>query len=116
MQKSKNQAVQNFIENLKNSDFEKFEILQKLRKIVFEISSKVQERMMYGGIMFSVSDKDFGGIFVYKNHISFEFTQGFAMKDPEKILEGKGQFRRHLKLKSLKDIKNKNVKFFIEQA
>ncbi len=39
---------------------------------------------MYGGIMFSLDD-DFGGIFVRKNHISFEFGNGFAMDDPDKF-------------------------------
>ncbi len=44
--------------------------------------------------MFSL-DEDFGGLFVRKRHISFEFGKGFLMDDPNKILEGKGKYRRH---------------------
>jgi len=38
------------------------------------------------------------------------------MRDPDRLLEGTGQYRRHLKIKSLSDIKDKNVSFFIKQA
>jgi len=71
--------------------------------------------MMYGGIMFSLED-DFGGLFVRKNHVSFEFGSGVTMDDPDNILEGIGKFRRHLKIRSLADIKDKKVEFFVEQS
>lgn len=38
---------------------------------------------MYGGIMFSPGD-DFGGLFVYKNHVSFEFGNGAKFVAPHK--------------------------------
>ncbi len=69
---------------------------------------------MYGGIMFSL-DGDLGGLFVRKNHISFEFTEGFLMNDPKGMLEGKGKYRRHLKIRTLADIANKDVEFFVKQ-
>lgn len=115
MTKSKDEKVQNFLEEIMMFNDEQFNILQKLREIVIKIHPKTNERMMYGGIMFAL-EEDFGGIFVRKNHISFEFGNGFTMKDPDKLLEGTGQFRRHLKIKSLLDIKNKKVEFFVKQA
>jgi len=75
-------------------DNTKYQILEELRKIVIENYPKVEERMMYGGIMFSLAD-EFGEVFVYKNHISFEFSYGYKFKDPEKLLEGSGKYRRH---------------------
>ncbi len=107
--------MQEFLEDVLMIDAEKYEIMQILRKIVFSIYPKVSERMMYGGIMFSI-ENDFGGIFVRKNHVSFEFGNGFQMDDPDNILEGKGQSRRHLKIRSLTDIKDKKVEFFVNQA
>jgi hypothetical protein len=115
MKKSKNEQVQKFLEEIMMFNEEQFNILQKLRGIVFKIYPKTNERMMYGGIMLSLKD-DFGGLFVRKNHISFEFVNGFTMNDSEKLLEGTGKFRRHLKIKSLTDIKNKKVDFFVKQA
>lgn len=115
MKKSKNENVQTFLEETNILNGEQFNTLQELRKIVFEIYPKTNERMMYGGIMFSI-DEDFGGVFTRKNHISFEFGNGFKMKDPQKLLLGTGKFRRHLKIKSFSDIEDKNVDYFVKQA
>lgn len=115
MGKSKNERVQKFLEEIKMFNDEQFNILQKIREIVFKNYKKTEERMMYGGIMFSLKD-DFSGIFARKNHVSFEFINGFKMKDPDKLLEGTGKLRRHLKIKSLSDIKDKKVDFFVKQA
>ena len=38
------------------------------------------------------------------------------MKDPNKLLEGKGKYRRHLKIKCKEDIEHKDVAFFVKQA
>ena len=113
---SKNMEVQKFLTEISLIDGDKIESLNILRDIVFEIYPKTDERMMYGGIMFSVDNDDFGGLFVRKNHISFEFIKGFLMKDPNKLLEGNGKYRRHLKIKSIDDVKNKNVDLFVKQA
>ena len=115
MDKSKNEIVQKFLEDIMMIDPEKFEILTQLRQVVFSNYPKTNERMMYGGIMFSLED-DFGGLFVRKQHISFEFSNGFTMNDPKKLLEGTGKFRRHLKIRSLADIEDKKVDFFVKQA
>ena len=115
MEESNNEGVQIFLEEFMMVDSEKFEILQNLRKIVFANYPKVNERIMYGGVMFSLED-DFGGLFVRKNHISFEFTSGAYMNDPHKFLEGTGKHRRHLKIRSLADIEDKNVEFFVKQS
>ena len=115
MKKSKNDNVQAFLDETIIFSGDQFHILQKLREIVFNIYPNTDERMMYGGIMFSLED-DFGGNFLRKNHISFEFGIAFKMKDPNKLLEGTGKFRRHLKIKSLSDIKDKTVDYFVKQA
>lgn len=115
MKNSKNQEVQNFVKDLSIMSEEKYKIIQELRKLVFNHFPKTNERIMYGGIMFSL-EEDFGGVFASKNHVSFEFGNGFQMKDPKKYLEGTGKSRRHLKIKTLSDIKEKNVDFYIPQA
>ena len=99
--------VQKFITEIEVIHPEKYRILQKLREIVFAHIPEVTERMMYGGIMLNAG-YDFGGFFVYEKHVSFEFGKGYRFDDPEKLLEGKGKFRRHLKFRTLDDIKTKN--------
>ena len=114
MKISKDKKVQKFLEEIMLFNDEQFSILQQLREIVFKVHRETNERMMYGGIMFSL-ENDFGGIFVRKNHVSFEFIAGFTMNDPDKLLEGTGKFRRHLKIKSLSDIDDKKASFFVNQ-
>lgn len=114
MNKSANKEVQEFINQTMMIDGAKYQILEELRKIVIKHFPKITERMMYGGIMLSLSE-DVGGLFVYKNHVSFEFGNGVNFSDPEKVLEGNGKFRRHLKIKSIKDITEKKADYFVKQ-
>ena len=115
MRKSKNQKVQLFLEDIENTD-NRFDILKKLRDLTFENYPNLTERIIYGGIMFSIDSEDFGGIFLYKNHISYEFGNGYLIEDSKGILEGKGKYRRHIKIRVIEDISNKNINLFIKQA
>ena len=110
------EKVKALMNKLMMEDFEKYQILEELRKIVHNHFPQVTERMMYGGIMLFDGDQDFGGLFAYKNHVSFEYGAGSTFHDPENFLEGNGKFRRHLKIKSLDDIENKDVNGFVVQA
>jgi len=115
MSKSKNNKVQELIDDDAMYDHDKFDILMKLRDIVFFRNPEIEERILYGGIMFSL-EGDFGGLFVRKNHVSFEFAFGVHFEDPDGVLEGTGQLRRHVKLRSVKDIETKKVACFMRQA
>ena len=116
MRKPKNESVQNFLDETLLIDSKKYNSLIEMRDIVFNIYPETNERIMYGGIMFSLNSEDFGGLFLRKNHISFEFAKGFIMKDPNGFLEGSGKFRRHIKIRTKEAIKNKKVAFFVKQA
>jgi len=115
MGKSKNEQVQNFLDDILVNDPDKSDIIEKLREGVFLTNPNINERMMYGGIMLSL-EKDFGGIFAYKKHVSFEFSFGSQMDDPNNILEGGGKFRRHIKVHDITDIETKSVALFVKQA
>jgi len=115
MHNSKNKEVQKYLENILNDDEQKYQILQELRKIVFSIDSSVSEKIMYGGIIFTVKS-DIGWIFVYKNHVSFEFSDWYKLKDSDNILEWNWKFRRHVKMEDFSDIWVKNVLSFVKQA
>ena len=115
MRKSKSGKVQKWLNELKDVDNEKFKIVELARAVTFKARPKVFERIIYGGIMFTLQ-KDFGGLFVSKKHVSFEFSEGCTFSDPKKLLEGAGKYRRHLKLKSVTDIEDKEVAFFVRQV
>jgi len=107
--------IQQFLEDTNMAAPNKYAILQAARDITFQQNPTITERFIYGGIMFSLSG-DFGGVFASKHHISFEFSQGYLLNDPEKQLEGGGKFRRHLKLHKLDDVGSKGLSGFVAQA
>ena len=112
---SKDLRVQSFLRDLLEVTPLKHDIILACRKLVLDTNADVDERIMYGGIMFGLKEDDFGGLFVSKNHVSFEFTQGVELDDPMGILEGAGKFRRHIKLKTIDDVEQKAVAFFVQQ-
>ena len=114
MNYSPDAQVQSFLEDLESFNVDAFEIIMTLRKIVYSVDPGVQERMMYGGIMFSTHE-DFGGVFAYTKHVTMEFSKGYLLKDPEHLLQGKGKYRRHLKFVSIEEVEEEVVKGFVEQ-
>jgi len=114
MENESQKKVALFLEGIRVLSEEKYQIIMDLRKMVSKINPDVKERMMYGGIMFSLAD-DLGGIFAYTKHISFEFGLGYKFKDPDHLLLGKGKFRRHLKIESMDDQAFIKADFYINQ-
>lgn len=112
--KNTNTQIEAFTQELLLTDTAKAEILLALREKVFTLYPHVEERMMYGGIMFTL-ETDFGGLFASKKHISFEFSNGYLFDDPENILEGTGKYRRHIKFQTLEDIESKKIETFLKQ-
>ncbi|MCH9694519.1 MAG: DUF1801 domain-containing protein [Gammaproteobacteria bacterium] len=88
--------------------------------IVHEVCPGAGRRTMYGGIVFELEPGNHKtlvcGHFVYKKHVSLEFSKGKLLRDPDGVLEGGGKYRRHIKLRQLADIQEKSVRSIIEQA
>jgi len=82
---------------------------------VLEIAPKSEEKMMYGGIVF-ISDRMFCGIFLRKKYVTVEFDRGYEMNNTQKHLEGRGKYRRHLKIYTKEDIKKKKAKDYILES
>ena len=51
-----------------------------------------------------------------KEHVTFAFMRGAALPDPEKLLEGKGKGVRHVKLRSIADVKRPGLKKLVVAA
>jgi hypothetical protein len=96
------------------------QIVARLKAIVVTVEPEVAFIAKYGGTLVeSVPGQpksQFCGIFAYTNHVSLEFTNGTLLDDPEKLLEGEGKNRRHIKLASLSDIAGKRCEDFLRQA
>lgn len=98
--------------------------LQDIRAAVKDLARRIRPELSfepkYGGEVFVPDPMDpkrfVGGVFLYKDHVSVEFSNGAGFDDPDGLLEGKGKARRHLKLHTLADIDAKQLDGFLRQA
>ena len=95
-------------------------ISNAIKEIVEQIAPDVRFVPKYGGEVLAHDpdrDKKFvGGIYVYKDHVSLEFSQGASFDDSDGRLEGKGKGRRHLKLMMVEDVMGKDAEGFLKQT
>ena len=72
----------------------------------------------YGGTVFTAqgSNQLICGVFLYKKHISIEFSKGYLLQDLSKKLQGSGKFRRHLKIKTQYDVDMNLLKALIAES
>jgi hypothetical protein len=74
----------------------------------------------YGGVLFEAVAGDastqVGGYFIYSAHMSVELSHGAGFDDPAGVLEGKGKYRRHIKLREIADFHAKRLPFYLKQA
>lgn len=91
-----------------------------INKLITEIAPSAAGRPMYGGIIYELEPGNsvtaVCGHFIYKAHVSLEFSKGYLLDDPSKHLEGSGKYRRHLKLRDIGDIEELAVATYLQQA
>jgi hypothetical protein len=109
------EKVERFMNDLGLTHPDVHTLAQAARAMIRSVIPNADERMMYGGILFSAPE-DFCGVFAYSAHVSIEFGKGAQMKDAHGVLEGNGKFRRHIKLRSTADIESKHLKEYVRQA
>ncbi len=110
-----NKQIFVFLSDLEGVDPKKSDIAKTLYEI-FTADKKITEKFIYGGIGMYLGDKLIGGIYSSKKHISLVFSLGNELEDKYHVLEGEGQFRRHIKLSSLEEIDSKKCRYYIEQV
>ncbi len=92
-----------------------YEIVEAVRSLVKSTIPSISEEVKYGGIIFS-SGTSFCGVFAYKQHVSMEFGHGAGIADMLGFLEGNGKGRRHIKFRSVAEIKTKQLAVYLPLA
>ncbi len=109
-------SVQALLDDVRSLSEERYVIAREVLSLVKAHFKTHAEEVKYGGILFSGDGVQFGGVFAYTAHVSVEFSQGAAIDDPFGLLEGSGKGRRHLKLRSVKDIETKQLAKYLVLA
>ena len=109
------QKVKNLLDDWEIDNPALYEIASSVRTKILQIADTVDEVVKYGGILFA-APVPFFGIFVYKQHVSVEFSHGAKIEGPDGLLEGKGKGRRHGKLHTLEDLEKKYLTDYLRLA
>ncbi|PAT43035.1 hypothetical protein CK621_05735 [Vandammella animalimorsus] len=110
-----NAKVQNLLNDWLMTHPELQPIALAARGLILQCADQVSDEVKYGGILFA-APVPFCGVFVYKQHVTVEFSHGALMADPHGLLEGKGKGRRHLKLHTLADVQDKHLADYLPLA
>jgi len=108
-------SVQELLDDIRLLGDEQITLVESVRKIIKTTFPSVAEEVKYGGILFS-SGVQFCGVFAYKQHVSVEFGSGAKIANTLGHLEGGGKGRRHIKLRSVKDIEAKMLAQYLPLA
>ena len=91
-------------------------ILRALRAFVRRVAPKLEESVKWGNgcwvkgaspVAYAYSDED---------HVQFGFFRGATLTDPDGLLQGKGQYVRHVKVRRPEDIDERALAALLRQA
>jgi len=92
------------------------EVAHGLRRLMKKIVPNVKESVNPWKIPTFEAHGPFCFFMVGKNHVTFGFLRGTLLPDPAELLEGTGKSVRHVKLRSLEDLRNAALKKLIQAA
>jgi hypothetical protein len=108
-------SIQALLEDIRLVSEQNYEIVEAVRALVKKTFETTSEEVKYGGILFT-SGVQLSGVFAYKAHVTVEFGNGAKITDPFGFLEGTGKGRRHVKLMSISQIKEKKLAQYLSLA
>lgn len=109
------QRVRQLLDDWQQHQPEQAAIVLALRRQILALDPAISEEVKYGGILFACSQA-FCGLFVYRQHVTLEFSAGAQLADVHGLLQGKGKGRRHLKFVSVADIDRLPCADYLQQA
>lgn len=98
----------------KNSQLK--DLANELRRVVRKTVPASREAINPWGIPAFDFHGPFGLLMVGKNHVTFGFTRGTALRDPAGLLDGTGKNLRHVKLHTAEQLRDANLHQLILEA
>lgn len=94
----------------------KRDVAQELREVVRRASHELTEEVKWGWPCYTADGKCICGFMDMKETVNLVFYVGAELDDPHGLIEGTGKSMRHVKLRSLKDIRKREFTNFIKQS
>lgn len=112
----KMKAYASFDEYLADQDPKNQAIIRALRKFVKRIAPGLTESVKWGNGCWLGTKGPVAYVYSDAGFVQFGFFHGSALTDPHGLLEGKGQYVRHIKVRSPSGIDEKAFAALLQQA
>ena len=91
-------------------------IIRALRGFVQRVAPQLQESVKWGNGCWLQGKAPVAYVYSAPDYVQFGFFGGAALKDPLGLLNGKGKFVRHIKVRTRSDIDEKAFGALLRQA
>ena len=91
-------------------------IILTLRKFVKRVAPGLQESVKWGNGCWVRANVPVAYVYSAADYVQFGFFRGSRLKDPQRILEGQGQYVRHIKVRKPSDIDEGAFRALLRQA
>src|SRR5262245_11229098 len=112
----KMKVYESFDAYLKDQSAKNQAIIRALRKLVRRVEPGLSETVKWGNGCWVGSKGPVAYVYSDDGLVQFGFFHGAALDDPDGLLEGKGKYVRHVKVKSPARIDEKGLAALLGQA
>jgi len=91
-------------------------VIRKLRAFVKKTSPSLDESVKWGNGCWLKGKAPVAYVYSAPDHVQFGFFRGSALKDPKGLLQGKGAYVRHVKLRKPADLDVRAFAALLRQA
>ena len=91
-------------------------IIRALRRFVKRTTPKLEESVKWGNGCWLKGKVPVAYAYSGPDHVQFGFFRGASLKDPKALLQGKGAYVRHIKLRKPSDLDEKAFRALLKQA
>jgi len=91
-------------------------IIRALRRFVKRVEPGLVESVKWGNGCWLKGKAPVSYVYSAPDHVQFGFVRGSSLKDPRGLLEGNGQYVRHVKVRKPSDIDEDVFKALLRQA
>jgi hypothetical protein len=91
-------------------------IIRGLRRLVNRVEPELSEAVKWGNGCWIGSHGPVAYVYSAPDYVQFGFFRGSALKDPRGLLEGKGRYVRHAKVRKRSEIDEPGLEALLRQA
>lgn len=112
----KMKGYESFDEYLTDQTPRNRDVIRTLRAFVKRVAPELQESVKWGNGCWLKEKAPVAYVYSASDHVQFGLFRGAALKDPKRLLKGKGKFVRHIRVATCTEIDEKSFGALLRQA